>query len=813
MQVNPSQQHVKQDIPSQPIREGETARAQITSRISDREAMVMIRGQEVKATFEGRVPDRSVIHVEVQGKTDDGIRVKEVTRQTGQDRQAGVPTAQDARSVLRDLGIKEPSREMLAHTDKLMQRGVTLTRDTARELLSYVNSEKGTERERAQTITMLAHKRLEPTASQIRSVHEALHHSSYKSQITQAQGRETPSREQVEREIRNIQDRVTMGRPVTKEVQAVKERIQTLPVQADRQEMSRVLSKVEEAVNRQVESQPATSNRSSEAVASRQVLTTKEQTAEAVRQVIAAMQSGTNVRAAIEQLQATVQSDEALSKEVNQALRSMLTLQAKQGKEVAVASMRDLLVSLSPMPTKETMQTMTELLTKEPNIKEAIRAVSEQMTSMPREIAQKWDDAVRAATTKLDAGRELGARQILTDSLQQLSQTLLDPAQARMAELEQFVKNDVLSPLSLQSKQLLITEVTERLALATDQFKAFQRDVVNQLQRVEQLVAQFKQQALPQAKPMLENVIKQLDRAITKSDWLLHANMKQERQLLGASAKLNEAHKLLSRGNMAEATAIVKEVKRTLQEIRFQPTKERVQHVVQNMETKANVHRPSQQLDYVARTLTYNDHSPRQVLDGIRGLGLNRESELAQQLVNGKPITESQQRDLKSLLMKLGGDEEGKAQQTMQNLTGQQLLSKQETTPSQQMHVFHLPMQLKGELEDLQVFVNSRNNGEEVDWENCQLYFHIETKGLGPLGIALHVADRNLQVTLKNDTEGFGAKVEPLTEKYLEQLKEVGYNVSGVTTKALTEAQQSEQVEANERLAPIMTEKGFDYKI
>ena len=93
---------------------------------------------------------------------------------------------------------------------------------------------------------------------------------------------------------------------------------------------------------------------------------------------------------------------------------------------------------------------------------------------------------------------------------------------------------------------------------------------------------------------------------------------------------------------------------------------------------------------------------------------------------------------------------------------------------------FNLPLMLGGKPENLQVFINSKNEGEQVEWENCNLYFLLETKKLGDVGILLNSTDRNLSITIKNDLPGFKEKMEPLANLTKEKLQEVGYNVAAL---------------------------------
>ena len=61
---------------------------------------------------------------------------------------------------------------------------------------------------------------------------------------------------------------------------------------------------------------------------------------------------------------------------------------------------------------------------------------------------------------------------------------------------------------------------------------------------------------------------------------MLFTDMKTEKQLLQASTQLAEAKKLLSKGNHAEASKIVQEVKNMMDKIIFKPSEQKIIHYV-----------------------------------------------------------------------------------------------------------------------------------------------------------------------------------------------------------------------------------------
>jgi hypothetical protein len=205
----------------------------------------------------------------------------------------------------------------------------------------------------------------------------------------------------------------------------------------------------------------------------------------------------------------------------------------------------------------------------------------------------------------------------------------------------------------------------------------------------------------------------------------------------------------------------------------------------------------------------------------VRNLGLNRDSEVAQFLASGREQQqqEASQRNLKTTLMQLAqdSDEESRVQklanQALSNITGQQLMSRSDQQGNLQSLYFQLPLLLQEKVDNLQVFVNSRNENEQVDWENCSLYFLMETPKMGEIGILVSATERQIAVTLKSDKTDFESKMKPLVDLATERLTEIGYVVKGITySKLKNEVKQGNETDTHDQ-QPIFGEKGFDYKI
>jgi hypothetical protein len=300
--------------------------------------------------------------------------------------------------------------------------------------------------------------------------------------------------------------------------------------------------------------------------------------------------------------------------------------------------------------------------------------------------------------------------------------------------------------------------------------------------------------------------------------------------LLQASTQLAEAKKMLSKGDTAEASKIVAEVKTIIDKIQFKPSEQKIVHYVSEKSLDFEQEEPGKKLLKQLGQMDTNyridgeEPSARQLYEKVRSLGLNRESDLASSLVSNSP-TKEQEENLKTTLLKLlNGTEEGnekiakQTEQALNNVTGQQLLSKQDTTNQLQSMVFNLPMLLGQKKENIQVFINSKTKGEKVDWENCSLYFLFETKKLGDVGIMLKATDKNLAITIKNDSDKFEEKIMPLSKVAVNRLQDVGYHIQNIQFAKMTNETtkpKPEEMTNNilQNKTAILAEKGVDLQI
>ena len=391
------------------------------------------------------------------------------------------------------------------------------------------------------------------------------------------------------------------------------------------------------------------------------------------------------------------------------------------------------------------------------------------------------------------------------------------------------LSDEILAGLKPETKDIVITHVTQRMAQAAEQFKELKREVTRNLDNMVRVAEATRVNIFPQMKQVMESTVDLIDKAILKSDFVMFADMFTEKQLMNVSMDLATAKKHLANGQNDQAAALLSKIKTTLLELNWQPADVKVRHVLTNeqmvREGNSSKHELTHLIDHVSRPENPAG-SARGTFELIRSLGLNYDSEIAQSLVtaNDRGNEEQIQQNMKAAMLKLVGNEGDQAiipsadqqvREIVQNLTGQQLLNRSEPGSPLQTMFFSLPLMMGANMETVKLYVNAKKEGEKIDWENCSLYFLIDTKKIGETGILLTANNRNLSITIKNDRQELKQKMETLVDKCKENLKEIGYNITTINFTRLSNEKEIPSEKSNEPSVPInrTTTKGFDFSV
>ncbi|MBM7577758.1 hypothetical protein [Jeotgalibacillus terrae] len=638
--------------------------------------------------------------------------------------------------------------ELKVAVNHLMEKGVPVNKEVMQALRNFLSKTDAPSSQKLETIQAAVSKNLSITANKLTAIHSALHGP--------------PISEAVSALLKSAGVEITAGRQhSTSQIES-----------AARQQLTQALQLLMKAAPEQVQS------------------------------LLKQFDAGGNVKELAAQLQKNFPALLANNQQATKFLDNAVKLDSLV-KPVVESQPVDQSKALMIQEAKTSIR-------KSPDVKavvESFAKLSDQADFDPQ-TKQALQQSAAKAEQFIQNGQELQARQEMMQGIQQAS-----AAYPLKAASEQYqLSDELISQIPMQSRDVIVTRISERLSQAALDFKNIQKDISRNLSQIEFAANQPKQAAVQQTKPLLEATIKMLDQAILKGDFMLHTNMQTEKNLLKASGQLAEASKLLARGEVAQAARITSEVKSMMEKIEFKPSDVKVQHFVSKeimqLEPASQQRTTAMQLQQSMQML-HNEPSARHAYEHVRSMGMTFENEQAHSLLRGSG-NEQMASTLKAMLLKMS--QEGKADQSMNQLIGQQLLSKTDTNGLQSM-VMTLPFILQEKVENFKVYMQSKNSSQKIDWENCNLYFLFDTKKMGEIGVSLNVSERNLSIKMKNDQEGFEAKMAPITDLAKDRLEQIGYQVQQLQFDRLTKEDQPEEAELQEKAVPIMTEKGYDFSV
>jgi hypothetical protein len=833
VQINPELK-VSSHIPSnhRPVlKEGDIYHALVKERLPGNEALLQIKGQEVKVKFEGEVPLQNRIAIVVNDTKESVIGVKSIPLPAELLSKEKI----DTNTLLRNLPANEQTKSAV---NLLLQKGVPIDKETLQAIKAFMDLQNGTVQQKLETLSMMVKKDLKLSDIQLKSVHEAMHSKSFAQSLQSLlkdidpEFGKNPANDRRTAEVKNqapisegksqllkkaalqrVQEAILL---IEKNVKHQPEKVQALQaIKAELTETGKVelaVQQVRDAFPSEVRQVPGVTNKLSDAVK-------LEQSIRVIESKPIPGLSGSEGEV-----------PDPSSKPV------LETMYPKTTVGVQSPEIQKLGQVLLEAQTKNEMKTPSVLLEA---VNKAITAVKKeadfgqvlkQVSGLPNgeeslspEHKRVLDASLSHAETLEENGKELKARQELLHSLTRIHQETMPKHESKPFAPSvgdtYHIQEELLSSLPIQSKNLMVERISKKLSQVAIDFKNVKNDLTKSLHMVEQLIQQHKSRAVVSAKPLLEATIKKLDQAILRSDVMLYADMKTEKKLLTASTQLAEAKKLLAKGAYAEANKIVSSIKSDVDKLIFKPSDVRVKHYVSEemnkLEQLPMIKRGAQQIEHAMQALK-QEPTARNSFEYMRTLGLTHDADHAHHLVSPDKTREPLPSSLKDMLMKLSHHEDGQAASKVEgllsNVTGQQLLSKNDSNGLQNL-MFTLPLLLQDKMENIKVFINSKNDHQKIDWENCSLFFLFETKKLGEVGIALTSSDRTLSIQVKNDMEGFKERMEPISQLAKERLEKIGYTIGKIQFTPLHKKEHAQREPLSERKQPAITEKGYDFSI
>lgn len=395
------------------------------------------------------------------------------------------------------------------------------------------------------------------------------------------------------------------------------------------------------------------------------------------------------------------------------------------------------------------------------------------------------NESRQAASYRME---DMGIR-ILTKALDEVSREIEQSKPKLSDNMEEDYTKTVLASVALSGKDYIVTEITNRIKAAAGSFKELKMEISRNLDMVERYIKGESRAEIISAHNTLDKTIEMLDKAILKGDITLFTDMETEKELVKASSNLAKARELLGKGEYEKAWKLTEKVKDIFEKINWKPSHTRVVHFAkmthtfgENVNDRERLHAAVKNL---GESFSQKQQSGRMVYEALKLLGADHEGEAARYLAGEDIREESINSNIKSVLLNLLAKEQDIAQKESllsnmaDKITGQQLLSRSDKGQFQTMF-FSLPLMIGGDLKDIKLYINSKKEKEKLDWENCSIFFLIETKKLGETGILLQSSGRNLSITFKNDKENIEEQVNPYFADFKDSLIELGYAVGNI---------------------------------
>lgn len=412
-----------------------------------------------------------------------------------------------------------------------------------------------------------------------------------------------------------------------------------------------------------------------------------------------------------------------------------------------------------------------------------------------------------------------------------------------MNELEQLLSQAgermaALTNVQTANFERVTQYIPDYLREVGEEFAQLKKEIVNNVERM----SQFLQQKIPQASSYIQRIveptIEMVNRLVNKGEFALFADMEFEHSVLKMSGELQQVKGMLDKGRQEEALQLFQRVKGELEKLHWQPSYMKVERFFSKTTLDGEMRNPFQTYgqSWQDGTLT-----GRGVQEMMRGVGYTHEKEAMEWLMrregmaqagSGRFGGEFQERadappnSMKSYL--LDGMEKSLTprakevmEQALSNITGQQLLSRQEPTAPIQTMQIQLPLPWEEGMHTAELQVHARNNGQQMDWENCSLFFFLDTPRFGETGVSVMVVNREMTIRVQNDHPQVDEMFRPYVPQMEEALQQMGYRMNGVTFTPIGQEKQASVQEvptvdtalARSRAIQQSGQEGLDFSI
>lgn len=763
----PANARSTQDIKAD-LRSGQVVSANVKERISDKEAILTIRGQEVRASFEGKMPEGDRVLVEIRGTEGQTITVKAVDDQalrTMATSNKGIAD-RDIQQIAQKFGLKV-TPELKEALRMIIDAGIPLSKDVISEVKGFLDrqwDQNYDNTNRAQQLNLISNKldTLQTVVSKniglsqihLQAVHEVLHDSNMADSLKTLQN-----------EFAMLQS----GNLASQQSYMNNELIQTLGNLKTKDFLVSVVTQKMAEVGNEFKD-------------------FRREMTKNLDHLIRVLDNGArnSTQLAMRLIEPTIQMlDKTLLKSDMLLFTDMKTEKTLMKASADLATARNLLENGNRIEAQQLVRQVQETIGKlkwQPSADRVQHFVLEgqkqmEFLRMPierqmREVANQYSLQVNKGIT----GREV------FDFVRSLGMNHESDAAHRLVSM---LSSSSASQNAAQNVTQQPFTITNQLAQLTPQ----QKEVFNTL---------------------VFKLTSELQGLLTNNNNLNSVNQQNAPQQNISLPQYSAVNQLLNQ--LITAVRSNENIQPVLQELQRAISEANQPNLQAKPIFPNEILQKFDQLTRVFERSTWNQ---------FHNTNLHQEQQFNQQNQNLKAAL----MDLLKNSQQLRDGSQQAAEQTIKQITGQQLLSRFDSQSNMQSMLFSLPVIFKEQIENIKVFVNGKRKSEKIDWENCDLYFLLGTKKIGDTGIQITVANRNLAVTIKNDTPGIKRIFDPFVDRFKEKLDEIGYAVKGIRFAPLTEAKEVEKKsnrivsnkignpETNMPGKGYQPQKGFDLKI
>lgn len=328
----------------------------------------------------------------------------------------------------------------------------------------------------------------------------------------------------------------------------------------------------------------------------------------------------------------------------------------------------------------------------------------------------------------------------------------------------------VADEIEMDYSTYLVEKTNEMTNTAATEFAKFKTEALNNLEKPN-----------PQS---LEKTIHSLRSAINKKSFALFTDMKTERKLMGFISELEKAQTLYKNGDAKLARKIADSVQKALANIEFKPASSRVQrfaaYKMKEIEGRLR-DQPISMEEYIKDAVgMFSNKTARDMLELVRFTGVNHDIERAENTAASGDI-----KNIKEILTQMGGENP-----TTEMTTGQQMMN-DSSGRGREFYSFNIPVEIGGEIEGLKVNLSGRSQDNSLDWKNVDIYFGIDLKQHGGLGIRFSAKNAMATTEILSDNPKLQS-LQAAVKSALAGMPEIGYEISSVKFSARKSAEAAQ---------------------